>query len=164
MSEIEASKKTARRSGAVGAALLCCLVLTVALAAPAQGGGLKAIWGPTELPAGNLLCPTAGVRCSAFPTYQRLGVDVFQYQVHWDAIAPTRPANPRDPADPAYNWGELDRIATEAWRHGIRLALLVQQAPAWANGGRPPIWAPRNPRLFADFLFAASRHLPSVRM
>ncbi len=164
MNETETGERMRRRFQALVVALLCCAAATAALAAPAQAGGIKAIWGPTELPTGNALCPTADQRCSAFPVYQQLGVDVFQYQIHWDAIAPTRPDNPRDPNDPAYNWGELDRIALEAWRHGIRLALLVQRAPAWANGGRPPIWAPRNPRTFADFMFAASRHLPSVRM
>lgn len=144
-------------------ALLCCAVL-VAFAAPAQASTLKAIWGPAELGAGNIACPTSGQRCSAFPVYQRLGVDVFQYQLHWDEIAPTRPEDPRDPDDPAYDWGQLDRLAEEAARHGIRLALLVQRTPSWANGGRPPIWAPRDPRAFADFLYAASRRLPSVRM
>lgn len=144
--------------------VVCCVVVVLGLAAPAQAGGLKAIWGPTELAAGNAACPPNGQRCSAFPVYQRLGVDVFQYQVHWDAVAPSRPAHPRDPDDPAYDWGELDRVAAEAEQHGIRLALLVQRSPSWANGGRPPIWAPRDPRDFADFLHAASRRLPSVHM
>lgn len=145
------------------AGLVCCLA-SLALAAPAQGAALKAIWGPTELAAGNAACPDPGQRCSAFPLYQRLGVDVFQYQVHWDEVAPTRPDSPRDPDDPAYRWGRLDQIAAEAERHGIRLALLIQRTPSWANGGRPPIWAPHSPRAFADFLYAASRRLPGVRM
>lgn len=143
--------------------LLCCSAL-LALAVPAQAATLKAIWGPAELEAGNAACPDPAARCSAFPLYSRLGVDVFQYQIHWDEVAPTRPQNPRDPNDPAYEWGALDRIAAEAERYGIRLALLVQRAPEWANGGNPPIWAPRNPSVFADFLYAASRRLPSVRM
>jgi len=152
------------RRGVLG--VLCCAATLAALAAPAQAGGLKAIWGPTELGPGNAACPTAQ-RCSAFPVYQRLGVDVFQYQIHWDEIAPTKPRNPRDPDDPAYNWGALGRIATEAERNGIRLALLIQRAPGWANGGRSAIWAPRGARgarAFADFAYAASRRLPSVHM
>jgi hypothetical protein len=144
-------------------AALCCLFLT-AFVAPARAGGLKAIWGPAELPAGNAACPTAGRPCSAFPLYRQLGVDVFQYQIHWDEVAPTRPRNPRDPNDPAYDWGALDLVAAEAERNGLRLAILVQRTPAWANGGRAPIWAPRDPHAFADFLYAASRRLPSVHM
>lgn len=144
-------------------ALLCALVAVTVSAPPAGAAALKAIWGPTELAAGNAACPPGGQRCSAFPLYERLGVEVFQYQVHWDEVAPTRPERPGDPDDPAYDWGSLDRIAAEALEHGIRLALLVQRTPAWANGGRPPIWAPRDPADFADFLYAASRRLPSVR-
>lgn len=156
--------KSPRSRRAPVAIALCAALALLALAAPAQAGGLKAIWGPSELAAGNAACPDSGKRCSAFSVYERLGVDVFQYQVHWDQVAPTRPEHPRDPDDPAYEWGELDRVADEASAHGIRLALLVQRAPTWANGNRPPIWAPRNPRLFADFLLAASRRLPGVRM
>lgn len=145
--------------------VLCALLVAMfALAAPAQAGGLKAIWGPTELPAGSAPCLDPAFRCSAFPVYKRLGVDVFQYQLHWDEVAPARPRNPRNPDDPAYDWGAIDRVAAEARSHGIRLALLVQRTPHWANGGRPPVWAPREPRDFADFLYAASRRLPGVRM
>ena len=142
--------------------LLCCLLVGVAFASPAQAGTLKAIWGPSELEAGSAACPTTDQPCSAFPTYKRLGVEVFEYQVHWDEVAPTRPKHPRDPDDPAYNWGEVDRVAAEAESYGIQLAILVQRAPSWANGGRSPIWAPRDPRDYADFVYAASRRLPSV--
>lgn len=141
---------------------LCCAAAVGASAAPAPAAPLKAIWGPAELEAGNKACPPGGKRCSAFPVYERLGVEVFQYQIHWDEVAPTRPRHPRNPDDPAYDWGELDRIAAEAEQYGIRLALLVQRSPSWANGGHSPIWAPLDPRDFADFLYAASRRLPSV--
>jgi hypothetical protein len=164
--EAETENGMRRRQRGLALAVLVsvvCLGAAAGWAAPAQAGGLKAIWGPAELEAGNVACPD-GQRCSAFPLYQRLGVDVFQYQVHWDEVAPTRPKNPRDPDDPAYRWGQLDQIATEAERYGIRLALLVQRTPSWANGGRPPIWAPHDPRAFADFLYAASRRLPGVGM
>ena len=146
------------------AALACVLAAMAVFALPARASGVKAIWGPTELEAGSAACPTRTAACSAFPLYKRLGVDVFQYQIHWDEVAPTRPARPRDPADPAYDWGEVGRVAAEARRYGIRLAILIQRAPRWANGGRSPVWAPRDPREFADFAYAASRRLPSVHM
>jgi len=152
-----------RPVGGLEILFLCCAAVA-AFAAPAQAAALKAIWGPSELEAGNAACPTIGQRCSAFPVYKRLGVDVLQYQIHWDEVAPTRPRDPRDPDDPAYDWGELDRVAAEAQSYGIRLAILVQRAPSWANGGRSPIWAPRDPRTFADFVYAASRRLPSIHM
>lgn len=154
--------KTLKTSGPPAA--ICCLLALAAFAAPAHAGGMKAIWGPAELEAGSSACPTSTAACSAFPIYKRLGVDVFQYQIHWDEVAPARPQHPRDPDDPAYHWGEVDRVAAEAQRYGIRLAILLQRAPRWANGGRSPIWAPRDPKAFADFAYAASRRLPSVHM
>jgi len=150
-----------KRSGMV---LLAAALLALALAAPAQGAMLKAIWGPDELPAGNAACPDSGQRCSAFPVYRQLGVDVYQFQIHWNEVAPQRPAQPRDPADPAYNWAPVARIVERADESGIRLAALVQWAPKWASGRGKPIWAPKNPATFADFVYAASRRFPSIRM
>jgi hypothetical protein len=146
------------RAMTVAAVALLCAI------APASAHALtKAIWGPYELPAGNAACPTPSRPCSAFPTYKALGVDVVQFQIHWDEVAPTRPANPRDPNDPAYRWAAVDPFVTEAARHGVGLAALLQRTPGWANGARSAIWAPRSPRAFADFAYAASRRYPSVR-
>jgi hypothetical protein len=158
------SRGSWRAGGLPVAVLACCLAALAALAAPAGASGVKAIWGPVELEAGNAACPQAEEPCSAFPVYRELGVDVFQFQIHWDEVAPTRPRNPRDPLDPAYDWGEIDEIVAEARANGIGLAALVQRSPRWANGGRPPIWAPPDPGAFADFMFAASRRFPAIRM
>jgi hypothetical protein len=137
--------------------------LGLALASPAIGAGKKSIWGPAELPAGNSACPAA-LKCSAFPTYAALGVDTYQVQLHWDAVAPAAPVDPRNPADPAYKWPtSLDLVLQQAAASGIEVAILVQRSPAWANGGRPPIWAPDSAGAFGDFLFAASRRYPTVR-
>lgn len=135
----------------------------LASATAAQAGTLKAIWGPEELPVGNASCPDRGSRCSAFPVYRELGVDVYQFQIHWDEVAPVPPGQPRNPNDAAYRWGKIDSIVAAARRHRIQLAALVQRSPRWANGGRTPIWAPSNPRTFGDFLFAASKRYPSIR-
>jgi hypothetical protein len=117
-----------------------------------SAGVEKLIWGPTRLPDGG----------SAFPVYDQLGVDVFQIQLRWSTVAPTRPASPRDPADPAYEWpADLARAIEEAGRHGIDVAVLVTTSPSWANGGRSPLWAPRR-GAFGDFLTAASRRYPTV--
>lgn len=148
---------------ALVAAAACCAAVAV-FAAPAQAGAVKAIWGPDEFPAGSLACADRSVPCSAFPVYRELGVDVYQFQIHWDDVAPTRPRNPRNPDDPAYEWGEIAKVVEGAARYGIRPAALVQRTPSWANNGRPPIWAPRDPRAFADFLVAASRRFPEIRI
>ena len=65
--------------------LAATLVMGIA-AAPAQArySPKKAIWGPAYV---------NGV--SQFPRYQFLGAGIFEAQVRWENIAPTRPANPR---------------------------------------------------------------------
>ncbi|MDQ3726043.1 MAG: hypothetical protein M3335_09210 [Actinomycetota bacterium] len=145
---------------ALSAAALAALVL----AAPAQAKMLKAIWGPTELPKSSPLCPVSDSPCSAFPVYRQLGVDVFQFQIHWDEVAPQPPANPRDPGDPAYNWGPVAKVVEAAVASGVRPAALVQRSPAWASGKGKPIWAPKKPGDFASFMFAASKRFPDIHM
>jgi hypothetical protein len=134
---------------------LTALAAAVALAAPATANAAeKSIWGPLTLAAGE----------SAFPTYAQLGVDTFQMQLTWDSIARTQPANPTDPADPAYRWpAAVTTASREAAANGIRLALLVTGAPAWANGNRSRIWAPTNPADYADFITAAATRYSNVR-
>jgi hypothetical protein len=125
-----------------------------ALAGAGRAGPVpKLIWGPVTLPNGK----------SAFPIYHRLGVDVFQIDLTWSEVAPTRPANPENPQDPAYQWpAQLDTAISEARRYGIQVCLLVQTTPAWANGGRASDWAPTHAADYAHFLTAAARRYPSV--
>ncbi len=136
----------------------CAIALLVAAGTalagtPTASAAEKAIWGPVTLPGGG----------SAFPTYQDLGVDTFQYTLYWDLIAPERPANSANPADPAYRWPqELDQAVAEAARRGINVALLVSGSPEWANGGRSRLHAP-GPDAYADFMATASRRYPTVR-
>jgi hypothetical protein len=114
---------------------------------------LKMIWGPVTLSGGT----------SAFPLYHRLGVQVFEIDLDWSETAVSRPANPTDPADPAYRWpAQLDEVMAQASHYGIKVMLLVQHSPAWANGGRSNIWAPDDPTDYADFLIAAAHRYPSV--
>lgn len=113
----------------------------------------KMLWGPSTLPDG----------ASAFPVYQRLGVDMLEHQLPWSSVAATRPAHPTDPNDPAYHWpvdtGNYVRAAKAA---GIKVALMVKSTPDWANGGQGVGQAPDDPGDYADFLTAASRHYRSV--
>jgi hypothetical protein len=131
------------------------LLLALALVAPADAAVTrkKAIWGPVTVD---------GV--SQFPIYADLGVGIYQYTLPWDAVATSRPANPRDAADPAYAWPvEIDQAIAEGAAHGITVSLMVMGTPRWANGGRPPRWAPTAPGDYADFLSAAARRYPAVR-
>ncbi len=144
------------------------LALAVALAGlgllsgAAQAKFQKAIWGPYYLPAGNDRCPTPGAPCSPFPIYKELGVEVVQFQIHWNEVAPTRPSNPRDPGDPAYHWGPIDAFVNGAQGYPLELAAMLTGSPGWANGGRSSIWAPKNPKDFANFAYAAAKRYPII--
>ncbi len=131
--------------------------LALAMLAPAPAAATaaeKAIWGPTALAPGR----------SAFPLYEDLGVDTLQMQLRWDAVAPQRPLDAADPADPAYVWpAAIDAAVAEAAHHRIRVALLINGVPPWANGGRGRTWAPADPRDFGRFAGAAARRYPQVR-
>jgi hypothetical protein len=144
----------------VAAALLAAALVTVAGPPRATAAGRhsrapvpKLIWGPVTLPNGH----------SAFPVYHRLGVNVFQIDLDWAATSPRRPADPTSPDDPAYRWPqELTVAVQQAARYGIRICLLVQKTPAWANGGRSSAWTPTHPADYANFLLAASRRYRTV--
>ena len=108
----------------------------------------KSIWGPVD----------------EFAKYEDLGVGIYQYSLQWSEIAPGRPSEPRDPGDPAYRWpAQLDTAIAAARARGIRVSVLLNTAPGWANGGHEPHWAPSDPGDFADFAAAASRRYPGVR-
>jgi hypothetical protein len=122
---------------------------------PRRGPVPKLIWGPVVLPNGR----------SAFPTYHRLGVKVFQIDLSWAETAPTQPADTENPADPAYVWpAQLTTAVRQARRYGIKVCLLVQQTPAWANGDRSPAWAPTDASAYGQFLVAAARRYPTVHL
>ena len=144
------------RGQGIGGPLLA-VVLVLGLGgspADARQSIKKSIWGPVRV---------NGI--SQFPTYKALGVGIHQTQLPWNSTAPNRPARPTDPADPAYRWPrDLDDAVAESSRHGIRMLLLVQGSPPWANGGRDPRWAADDPGDFADFMTAAARRYPGVRL
>ena len=139
----------------------------VAVVALALGGGLvitpgadaaghralKMIWGTVDLPNGK----------SAFPTYHKLGVQVFQIELNWADTAPTQPSHPTRPSDPAYHWPkELNTAVSQAARYHIKVCVLVIGAPSWATGASSAYTAPRNPADFANFLTAAAKRYRSV--
>jgi hypothetical protein len=137
---------------------LCALGLAMGAAqaagAPGHFTSKKSIWGPVT---------RDGV--SQFPIYHDLGVGIWQDTLSWHDVTPTRPKHPRDPADPAYHWpAQLDQAVTEARKNHIRISLLVMSTPAWANGGKPYNWVPKRIGDYTDFLHAAARRYPSVKL
>jgi hypothetical protein len=133
--------------------LLITLAWLVLAATPAEASQ-KAIWGPVLLPNGD----------SAFPVYRELGVDVFQIQLTWSRVATTRPSDPTSPSDPAYRWpSALDDAVKYARDTGIKVAIMVKDTPAWANGGKGSSWPPNDDRDYANFLQAAASRYDGVR-
>jgi hypothetical protein len=109
--------------------------------------------------------PSARDGVSLFPTYEELGVKLYEDDLHWNTIAARRPRHPRNPRDRAYAWpAEVTRAVSEARRYGMQVALQIIGAPRWANGNKPPEWATFDRRRFADFAIAASRRYPSVHL
>ena len=96
-------------------------------------------------------------------TFERLGVPLVRFTLHWNEIARRRPANPASPRDRAYDWRRPDRILRGLRRFGLTPVLTLVGTPAWANGGRPPNFAPPRPRDFRAFARAAARRYPWVR-
>ena len=78
-------------------------------------------------------------------TFERLGVPLVRFTLHWNEIALRRPADPASPRDPAYDWRRPDRILRGLRGYGLTPVLTLVGTPAWANG-RAPNFAPPRPR------------------
>jgi hypothetical protein len=137
------------------AAIVAVAAIAALAAAPSASARLlKGFWGPTQ---------TNGE--SAFPRYSDLRVDVYQMQLDWRDVAPTRPSHSRDPLDPSYRWpAAVDYAIAQAGAHHMKVLLMITTAPSWANGGRPGNWAPTKSKYFANFAYAASKRYPSVHL
>jgi hypothetical protein len=96
-------------------------------------------------------------------TFKRLGVPLVRFTLRWNEIAPRRPADPTSPRDRAYDWRRPDRVLRGLRRHGLTPVLTLVGTPAWANGGRSPVFAPPRPRDFRRFAQAAAKRYPWVR-
>jgi hypothetical protein len=135
------------------------LVLALTLFVPdvgaqARASVLKGIWGPST---------RNGV--SLFPIYKQLGDTLYEEDLHWDTIAPRRPTSPRNPRDAAYRWpAAVTSAVALAKRYNMQVALQIIGSPRWANGNKPPRWAPHHPGDFASFAIAAARRYPSVHL
>jgi hypothetical protein len=148
---------TRRRVAAVALALLVASPLVAAASAPGAGARVsarKAIWGP-DVRHGH----------SLWPTYQRLGIGIYETSLDWSVVAPRRPRHPQNPNDPAYGWPRsLTRSIAQARRHHVKVAIQLWRAPKWANGHSRTVWAPRHAADFAAFATAAARRYPSVHL
>ncbi len=94
-----------------------------------------------------------------------LGGRYVRYELSWAQTEPRGPAkgsNPRDPSNRAFQWpAYVDQEVRNANAAGLRVMILIDQAPSWAEGrGRPAsvpqgTWRP-SASAFADFAHAAA--------
>jgi hypothetical protein len=107
--------------------------------------------------------PTNGV--SEFPTYRQLGVKIVETSLNWADIAQTRPSEPTNPNDPAYSWpADVDSASQQAQIYGMKQLIEVSKSPAWASGNQDSRFPPTAVSDYTDFLIAASRRYPAVRL
>lgn len=165
------------RIGRAGTRLLPALMILVLglAAAPAEAGTRPLMLGFGDLKYSS---PRPEVRQDAVDKTVAVNGDVARINVGWGAIAPKEKSasfDPRDPGDPAYDWTRIDGAVRDADARGLKIMLMVQRAPTWAEGpGRPDdlppgIWKP-NPKALGDFAAALARRysgtyqgLPRVR-
>jgi hypothetical protein len=96
-------------------------------------------------------------------TFKRLGVPLVRFTVHWNEVARRRPKHPASPRDRAYDWRRSDRVLRGLRRYGLTPILTLVGTPGWANGRRPPNFAPPHPRDFRAFAIAVAKRYPWVR-
>jgi hypothetical protein len=138
-------------------ALLAVLACVSATSAPASSKVRYGIQDDARLEFGP---GTLGQRLA---TFRRLGVPLVRFTLHWNQVATRRPKKPASPRDRAYDWRRPDRVLRGLRRYGLTPVLTLVGTPAWANGKRPPNFAPPHPRDFRAFAHAVARRYPWVR-
>ena len=146
--------------------------VAVALAAAACALGVAAVGAPRAQAATGIrygltddawLQDGPGTIDDRVARLRAIGVQVVRYTLHWNELAPTRPAASTDPTDPAYDWTKASAILDAVHAAGIDVLLQLVGTPTWANGGKPPNYAPTSSSSFAAFATAAAREFPWVR-
>jgi hypothetical protein len=87
-------------------------------------------------------------------TFDALGVDVVRFTLRWNEL---------EPAQGRFNWRRTDQVLRGLQTRGIQPVVTLVGVPGWANGGRPPQFAPSSGKEFADFASAAAQRYPFVR-
>ncbi len=121
--------------------IFACAV--VGLTAPAADASSNARFGIQD---DAWLMHGAGTLDDRLDRLERLGVDIVRFNLHWDAIEPTRGE---------YAWDESDAVLNGLRSRGIPVVVGIVGSPGWANAGRTPNFAP-GASSFAGFARAAA--------
>ena len=103
---------------------------------------------------------TLNPSANAFPVLASLHLQVVRMTLTWGGpggVANKRPAHPADPSDPAYDWSRYDEAVKRAAGANVRVLLTIVGTPAWANGGKPPQYAPTSASTLRAFAYAAAQ-------
>ena len=95
-----------------------------------------------------------------FPVLSSLHVQVVRMSLVWGGrggVANKQPAHPADPTDPAYDWSRYDQAVERANDAGVQLLFTIVGTPPWANGGKPPVFAPTSATDLQAFAYAAAQ-------
>jgi hypothetical protein len=122
------------------AVLSCCLVGAVAPSARAAPGVQFGIQDDAWLAHGS------GTLDERLDRLEELGVEIVRFNLRWNQIEPTRGAQ---------NWEQSDAVLEGLRDRGIPAVVGLVGSPRWANGGRPPNYAPGS-KAFAAFARAAA--------
>jgi hypothetical protein len=126
-------------------AAACCLcLLTWAGAAQASPGIRYGIQDDAWLLHGP------GQLSERLDRLERLGPDVVRFNLRWDEV---------ETASGELDWSGPDQVLQGLHERGIPAVVAIVGTPAWANGGRPPSYAPTSGADVARFAReAASRY------
>jgi hypothetical protein len=120
---------------ALAAALACALMAFAAPSASATRGLDLGILDPI-LQSGD-----AGTRHYWLDRTVDARANLELIAVRWAAIQgskPTAASHPRSPSDPSYNWDGLDASVQDAVARGLKVQIVISQAPPWAEGKHDP--------------------------
>ena len=94
---------------------------------------------------------------------QSLGVTIVRFSIHWDQVAPTRPARALASNDPAYRWQAADAVLNGLHARGIEPLVTLYGAPRGRTAAASRTSPPKSSTTFADFAYAAAKRYPFVR-
>jgi hypothetical protein len=102
----------------------------------------------------NYILNGPGKLTQRLDTIDKLGVNLVRFTIRWDEV---------ERRQGRLNWGRTDQVIRGLNNRRIQVVATLVGTPAWANGGRPPRFAPPSGKDFATFAAAAADRYPFVR-
>src|SRR4029453_16817835 len=102
----------------------------------------------------NYILNGPGKLTQRLDTIDKLGVNLVRFTIRWDEV---------ERRQGRLNWGRTDQVLRGLNNRRIQVVAALVGTPAWANGGRPPRFAPPSGKDFATFAAAAADRYPFVR-